>query len=212
MVPGKGRSRERSVYLSRLVGNTAYAAPVYKTKRPSPEGQAVRFFPEKTLLLSIKAAHDDFPAHGENARYTHSFSFVQFSCPNAPRLPPPVHDLPSQDIRPNGCCSPHGVSAALVTSLRLQCRPQRVLPLFLQNCRPTVSDRYGAQPHVVTEHVIHLSVRCPPNHFILYTLFRLLSTAALAKSCQNPRKNRTGTHLPCVPALFSGRKLSAVTS
>lgn len=140
------------------------------------------------------------------------FSAVQFSCPNAPRLPPPVHDLPSQDIRPNGCCSPHGVSAALVTSLRLQCRPQRVLPLFLQNCRPTVSDRYGAQPHVVTEHVIHLSVRCPPNHFILYTLFRLLSTAALAKSCQNPRKNRTGTHLPCVPALFSGRKLSAVTS
>ena len=78
-MPGKGRSRERSVYLSRLVGNTAYAAPVYKTKRPSPEGQAVRFFPEKTLLLSIKAAHDDFPAHGENARYTHSFSFVQFS-------------------------------------------------------------------------------------------------------------------------------------
>ena len=67
------------------------------------------------------------------------FSAVQFSCPNAPRLPPPVHDLPSQDIRPNGCCSPHGVSAALVTSLRLQCRPQRVLPLFLQNCRLTVS-------------------------------------------------------------------------
>ena len=140
------------------------------------------------------------------------FSAVQFSCPNAPRLPPPVHDLPSQDIRPNGCCSPHGVSAALVTSLRLQCRPQRVLPLFLQNCRLTVSGRYGAQPHVVTEHVIHLSVRCPPNHFILYMVFRLLSTAALAKSCQNPRKNRAGTHLPCVPALFSGRKLSAVTS
>lgn len=130
------------------------------------------------------------------------FSAVQFSCPNAPRLPPPVHDLPSQDIRPNGCCSPHGVSAALVTSLRLQCRPQRVLPLFLQNCRLTVSGRYGAQPHVVTEHVIHLSVRRLPNHFILYTVFRLLSTAALAKSCQNPRKNRTGTHLPCVPALF----------
>ena len=140
------------------------------------------------------------------------FSAVQFSCPNAPRLPPPVHDLPSQDIRPNGCCSPHGVSAALVTSLRLQCRPQRVLPLFLQNCRLTVSGRYGAQPHVVTEHVIHLSVRCLPNQFILYTLFRLLSTAALAKSCQNPRKNRTGTHLPCVPVLFSGRKLSAGTS
>ena len=140
------------------------------------------------------------------------FSAVQFSCPNAPRLPPPVHDLPSQDIRPNGCCSPHGVSAALVTSLRLQCRPQRVLPLFLQNCRLTVSGRYGAQPHVVTEHVIHLSVRRLPNHLILYTVFRLLSTAALAKSCQAPRKNRTGTHLPCVPALFSGRKLSAVTS
>ena len=140
------------------------------------------------------------------------FSAVQFSCPNAPRLPPPVHDLPSQDIRPNGCCSPHGVSAALVTSLRLQCRPQRVLPLFLQNCRLTVSGRYGAQPHVVTEHVIHLSVRCPPNYCILYTPFRLLSTAALAKSCQNPRKSRTGTHLPCVPVLFSGRKLSAVTS
>ena len=103
MVPGKGRSRERSVYLSRLVGNTAYAAPVYKTKRPSPEGQAVRFFPEKTLLLSIKAAHDDFPAHGENARYTHSFSFVQFSCPNAARLTSPVHDLPSRSLRPNGC-------------------------------------------------------------------------------------------------------------
>ena len=210
-MPGKGRSRERSVYLSRLVGNTAYAAPVYKTKRPSPEGQAVRFFPEKTLLLSIKAAHDDFPAHGENARYTHSFSFVQFSCPNAPRLPPPVHDLPSQDIRPNGCCSPHGVSAALVTSLRLQCRPQGVLPLFLQNCRLTVSGRYGAQPHVVTEHVIHLSARRLPNHLILYTASRLLSTAAFAKNCQNPRKNRTGTHLPCVPVLFSGRKLSAVT-
>lgn len=140
------------------------------------------------------------------------FSAVQFSCPNAPRLPPPVHDLPSQDIRPNGCCSPHGVSAALVTSLRLQCRPQRVFPLFLQNCRLTVSGRYGAQPHVVTEHVIHLSVRRLPNHFILYTVFRLLSTAALAKSCQTPRKNRTGTHLPCVPVLFSGRKLSAVTS
>ena len=118
------------------------------------------------------------------------FSAVQFSCPNAPRLPPPVHDLPSQDIRPNGCCSPHGVSAALVTSLRLQCRPQRVLPLFLQNCRLTVSGRYGAQPHVVTEHVIHLSARCPPNHFILYTVFRLLSTAALAKSCQAPRKKQ----------------------
>ena len=125
MVPGKGRSRERSVYLSRLVGNTAYAAPVYKTKRPSPEGQAVRFFPEKTLLLSIKAAHDDFPAHGENARYTHSFSFVQFSCPNAARLTSPVHDL-------LGACAPmdavrHGF-AALVTSLRSQCRSQRVSP------------------------------------------------------------------------------------
>ena len=140
------------------------------------------------------------------------FSAVQFSCPNAPRLPPPGHDLPSQDIRPNGCCSPHGVSAALVTSLRLQCRPQRVFPLFLQNCRLTVSGRYGAQPHVVTEHVIHLSVRHLPNYCILYTPFRLLSTAALAKSCQTPRKNRTGTHLPCVPVLFSGRKLSAVTS
>ena len=97
------------------------------------------------------------------------FSAVQFSCPNASRLPPPIHDLPSQDIRPNGCCSPHGVSAALVTSLRLQCRPQRVLPLFLQNCRLTVSGRYGAQPHVVTEHVIHLSVRHLPNYCILYT-------------------------------------------
>lgn len=139
------------------------------------------------------------------------FSAVQFSCPNAPRLPPPVHDLPSQDIRPNGCCSPHGVSAALVTSLRLQCRPQRVFPLFLQNCRLTVSGRYGAQPHVVTEHVIHLSVRRLPNHLTLYTAFRLLSTAAFAKNCQPPRKNRAGTHLPCVPVLFSGRKLSAVT-
>ena len=57
------------------------------------------------------------------------FSAVQFSCPNAPRLPPPVHDLPSQDIRPNGCCSPHGVSAALVTSLRLQCRPEGLAPI-----------------------------------------------------------------------------------
>ena len=72
---------------------------------------------------------------------------------------------------------------------------------FLQNCRLTVSGRYGAQPHVVTEHVIHLSVRHLPNYCILYTPFRLLSTAALAKSCQNPRKNWTGTHLPCVPAL-----------
>ena len=109
MVPGKGRSRERSVYLSRLVGNTAYAAPVYKTKRPSPEGQAVRFFPEKTLLLSIKAAHDDFPAHGENARYTHSFSFVQFSCPNAARLTSPVHDLPSQERCSQWRCYPGSV-------------------------------------------------------------------------------------------------------
>ena len=106
------------------------------------------------------------------------FSAVQFSCPNAPRLPPPVHDLPSQDIRPNGCCSPHGVSAALVTSLRLQCRPQRVLPLFLQNCRLTVSGRYGAQPHVVTEHVIHLSVRRLPNH-LYYIRF--------SASCQRRR-------------------------
>lgn len=106
------------------------------------------------------------------------FSAVQFSCPNASRLPPPVHDLPSQDIRPNGCCSPHGVSAALVTSLRLQCRPQRVLPLFLQNCRLTVSGRYGAQPHVVTEHVIHLSVRRLPNH-LYYIRF--------SASCQRRR-------------------------
>lgn len=126
MVPGKGRSRERSVYLSRLVGNTAYAAPVYKTKRPSPEGQTVRFFPEKTLLLSIKAAHDDFPAHGENARYTHSFSFVQFSCPNAARLRLPYMTYLL------GACAPmdavrHGF-AALVTSLRSQCRSQRVSP------------------------------------------------------------------------------------
>ena len=135
MVPGKGRSRERSVYLSRLVGNTAYAAPVYKTKRPSPEGQAVRFFPEKTLLLSIKAAHDDFPAHGENARYTHSFSFVQFSCPNAARLTSPVHDLPSQSLRPNGGYYPTAF-AVLVNSLRSQCRPRWVLTHVPFRLRP----------------------------------------------------------------------------
>lgn len=140
------------------------------------------------------------------------FSAVQFSCPNAPRLPPPVHDLPSQDIRPNGCCSPHGVSAALVTSLRLQCRPQRVLPLFLQNCRLTVSGRYGAQPHVVTEHVIHLSVRRLPNH-LYYIRF--------STSCQRRRspkaaktREKTGQGRTCRASLpcFSGRKLSAVTS
>ena len=124
------------------------------------------------------------------------FSAVQFSCPNAPRLPPPVHDLPSQDIRPNGCCSPHGVSAALVTSLRLQCRPQRVFPLFLQNCRLTVSGRYGAQPHVVTEHVIHLSVRRLPNH-LYYIRF--------SASCQRRRspkaaktREKTGQDAPAV--------------
>lgn len=127
------------------------------------------------------------------------FSAVQFSCPNAPRLPPPVHDLPSQDIRPNGCCSPHGVSAALVTSLRLQCRPQRVLPLFLQNCRLTVSGRYGAQPHVVTEHVIHLSVRRLPNH--LYYI-------RLSVSCQRRRspkaaktREKTGQGRTCRASL-----------
>lgn len=141
MVPGKGRSRERSVYLSRLVGNTAYAAPVYKTKRPSPEGQAVRFFPEKTLLLSIKAAHDDFPAHGENARYTHSFSFVQFSCPNAARLTSPVHDLPSRSLRPNGCCSPRlrrfGHFLAFTVPFA------EGITQFLLNCRLTGIGLYG---------------------------------------------------------------------
>ena len=151
MVPGKGRSRERSVYLSRLVGNTAYAAPVYKTKRPSPEGQAVRFFPEKTLLLSIKAAHDDFPAHGENARYTHSFSFVQFSCPNAARLTSPVHDLPSQSLRSNGGYYPTAF-AVLVNSLRSQCRPRWVSgPKFLLSCCLTMSRRYNKQPRGVPE-------------------------------------------------------------
>lgn len=69
---------------------------------------------------------------------------VQFSCPNAARLPPLVHDLPSQSLRSNGCCSPHGVAAALVTSLRSQCRPQRVLPQFLQNCHLTGTGLYGA--------------------------------------------------------------------
>lgn len=141
MVPGKGRSRERSVYLSRLVGNTAYAAPVYKTKRPSPEGQAVRFFPEKTLLLSIKAAHDDFPAHGENARYTHSFSFVQFSCPNAARLTSPVHDLPSRSLRSNGCCSPRlrrfGHFLAFTVPFA------EGITQFLLNCRLTEIGLYG---------------------------------------------------------------------
>lgn len=180
-------------------------------KNRLPDGTAGAFAAKKGRSVPVGMVRAHFcslPQRRSAAVYL--FSAVQFSCPNAPRLPPPVHDLPSQDIRPNGCCSPHGVSAALVTSLRLQCRPQRVLPLFLQNCRLTVSGRYGAQPHVVTEHVIHLSVRRLPNHHILYTAFRLLSTAALAKSCQNPRKNRAGTHLPCVPALLSGRKLFAV--
>ena len=144
------------MYLSRLVGNTAYAAPVYKTKRPSPEGQAVRFFPEKTLLLSIKAvrffpektlllsikaAHDDFPAHGENARYTHSFSFVQFSCPNAARLTSPVHDLPSRSLRPNGCCSPRlrrfGHFLAFTVPFA------EGITQFLLNCRLTGIGLYG---------------------------------------------------------------------
>ena len=149
------------MYLSRLVGNTAYAAPVYKTKRPSPEGQAVRFFPEKTLLLSIKAAHDDFPAHGENARYTHSFSFVQFSCPNAARLTSPVHDLPSRSLRPNGCCSPrlrrfgHFLAFTVpfaegITQFLLNCRltndlwslqrtATRLLRILFTSCRPAAN-------------------------------------------------------------------------
>ena len=210
MVPGKGRSRERSVYLSRLVGNTAYAAPVYKTKRPSPEGQAVRFFPEKTLLLSIKAAHDDFPAHGENARYTHSFSFVQFSCPNAARLTSPVHDLPSRSLRPNGCCSPrlrrfgHFLAFTVPSAEGLTPIPSKLPPDRFRPLRRAATRRHRTRYPLVGPAFTEPS--------ILYTPFRLLSTAALAKSCQNPRKNRTGTHLPCVPALFSGRKLSAVTS
>lgn len=150
MVPGKGRSRERSVYLSRLVGNTAYAAPVYKTKRPSPEGQAVRFFPEKTLLLSIKAAHDDFPAHGENARYTHSFSFVQFSCPNAARLTSPVHDLPSRSLRPNGCCSPRlrRFGHFLAFTVPFAGRGYHPIPFELP---PDRNRSLRRQPHDITE-------------------------------------------------------------
>lgn len=127
------------------------------------------------------------------------FSAVQFSCPNAPRLPPPVHDLPSQDIRPNGCCSPHGVSAALVTSLRLQCRPQRVLPLFLQNCRLTVSGRYGAQPHVVTEHVIHLSVRHLRTIYTIYGFPPLVNGGArqkLPKPAKKQDRDAPAVH-PC---------------
>lgn len=56
MVPGKRRSRERSVYLSRLVGNTAYAAPVYKTKRPPPEGKGEAFFPGKNAAFIHKSS------------------------------------------------------------------------------------------------------------------------------------------------------------
>ena len=68
----------------------------------------------------------------------------------APRTFVPVHDLPSQNSRPNGGYCPT-VFTVSVTSLRSQCRPRWVLPLFLLGCALAKSRLYNTQPHDVTE-------------------------------------------------------------
>ena len=69
----------------------------------------------------------------------------------APRTFVPVHDLPSQNSRPNGGCCP----TALQPFRSLPCAHSAVrggfCPMFLLGCALAKSRLYNTQPHDVTE-------------------------------------------------------------
>ena len=62
--------------------------------------------------------------------------------------------------------------AVSVTSLRSQCRPRWVLPLFLLGCALTIPRLYNTQPHDVTELKLCNSAKLWENSFAKYRTLR----------------------------------------
>ena len=67
---------------------------------------------------------------------------------------------------------PNGSGAVSVTSLRSQCRPRWVLPLFLLSCALAKSRLYNTQPHDVTELKLCNSAKLWENSFAKYRTLR----------------------------------------
>ena len=112
------------------------------------------------------------PSSQRGCAVVNKFSAVQFYCPRATKLSLPVHDLPSQSFRSNGGYCPTALQPFLVTSLRSQCRPRWVLPLFLLCCVLANPRLYNTQPHDVTELKLCNSAKLCENSFAKYRTLR----------------------------------------